>query len=245
MYYQIEGTNVRLAGSMHFIPAGYGQLPAWVGDAYAWSQDLYLEGHPGELAFHAYDPAGTTLEQKLSAQTWQQLRDVWHLGHLRHERLWLILPTLARQSFAHVPGVEHYLTDRAQVDERVIQYLESAVEFAAIMNSVPDDIYIAQIERMVADLHGVRQMMADMYAAWISGRIHAVEAVLPRTPLGWDPTIKAAALNARNLLWLPKIIDALASDRHTLIIVGAAHLVGPSGLLSLLEERGRNNRQLA
>ena len=39
MYYELVGTNVRLAGSMHAWPAEAGQqdLPAWIWAAYQWS----------------------------------------------------------------------------------------------------------------------------------------------------------------------------------------------------------------
>jgi len=45
MYYEIVGTNARLAGSLHQWPAdsGTGDLPHWVWDAYRWSEKIYLE----------------------------------------------------------------------------------------------------------------------------------------------------------------------------------------------------------
>jgi uncharacterized protein YbaP (TraB family) len=42
----------------------------------------------------------------------------------------------------------------------------------------------------------------------------------------------------RNERWSKAATDLLAANTHALIVVGAAHLAGPSGLPELLEDRG-------
>ena len=46
----------------------------------------------------------------------------------------------------------------------------------------------------------------------------------------------------RNRTWMPKIDDLLARRGHAFIVVGAAHLVGPDGLLAHAEGQGLHRR---
>jgi uncharacterized protein YbaP (TraB family) len=48
----------------------------------------------------------------------------------------------------------------------------------------------------------------------------------------------------RNRRWLP-IVDGFLDRRgHTFVVVGAAHLVGPDGLISMLKAKGYTVAQL-
>lgn len=42
----------------------------------------------------------------------------------------------------------------------------------------------------------------------------------------------------RNQKWLPQVQAMLATDQNHLVIVGALHLLGDSGLVSLLQKQG-------
>ena len=50
-------------------------------------------------------------------------------------------------------------------------------------------------------------------------------------------------LGDRNRRWLPQILDLLDDDRDYLVVVGALHIVGREGLLSLLKQRGYSASQ--
>jgi uncharacterized protein YbaP (TraB family) len=52
------------------------------------------------------------------------------------------------------------------------------------------------------------------------------------------PALRGVMFEARNRIWLPKILDVLRTDRRTIIYVGAGHLGGEVGLLSLLDSAG-------
>lgn len=44
-------------------------------------------------------------------------------------------------------------------------------------------------------------------------------------------------VDERNVAWLPRL-DAILNDGHAVVVVGAMHFPGPSGLIALLRERG-------
>src|SRR6266481_10175431 len=61
MYYKIDGSNVRLAGSMHFVPAG-AMVPQWIMDAYQWSEDVFIEANKDDLRTDGFLPLGQSSE---------------------------------------------------------------------------------------------------------------------------------------------------------------------------------------
>jgi hypothetical protein len=48
----------------------------------------------------------------------------------------------------------------------------------------------------------------------------------------------------RNRNWMPKIEVLFARPGRALVVVGAAHLVGPDGLLAMLKAKGYTVEQL-
>ena len=53
-----------------------------------------------------------------------------------------------------------------------------------------------------------------------------------------DPQLYQRLLVDRNRTWLPKIEALFARAGRAFVVVGAAHLVGPDGLLALLRAKG-------
>ena len=59
-----------------------------------------------------------------------------------------------------------------------------------------------------------------------------------------EPELYKRLLVERNNNWMPKL-DALFSRKgRSLVVVGAAHLVGPDGLLALLKAKGYRVEQI-
>jgi len=73
MYYEIDGTAVRLAGSMHLGPTTSPNLPDWVWGAYDWSEEVIFEADLATVRDHIFLQEGDSLDHHLSAM----------------ERLWL------------------------------------------------------------------------------------------------------------------------------------------------------------
>jgi hypothetical protein len=51
-------------------------------------------------------------------------------------------------------------------------------------------------------------------------------------------------LVGRNRAWLPKIEALFSRPGHAFVVVGAAHLVGPDGLVAMLKAKGYQLVQL-
>ncbi len=59
-----------------------------------------------------------------------------------------------------------------------------------------------------------------------------------------EPKLYQRMLVDRNRDWLPKIEALFARRGHALVVVGAAHLIGPDGLLAMLRAKGYTIEQM-
>jgi hypothetical protein len=50
--------------------------------------------------------------------------------------------------------------------------------------------------------------------------------------------LRDALLVGRNQAWMPALLTAIAKSDKPLVAVGTAHLVGPDGLVAMLEQNG-------
>ncbi|WP_222873851.1 TraB/GumN family protein [Hankyongella ginsenosidimutans] len=60
-----------------------------------------------------------------------------------------------------------------------------------------------------------------------------------------SPVINEELLIARNRNWLPKLRQRLLEPGTTFVAVGAGHLVGPDGLVAMLQAEGVKVEQIA
>jgi uncharacterized protein len=242
MYFEIQGTNLRLAGSMHVVPAG-GTVPQWVVDAYDWSEDLYLEADAADLPRHAFLPNGQSSESKLTPALWAAVKARWPANHsygaVGPQKPWFIAMVLALSGISLSYGVEPLINQRAKDDARTIKYLESVGEFAELLDSISDADYQRSIPLMLNNPDAARAAnIADTYKAWLSGQAEAVTAAMQASPMNQFPAIRAVVFDARNAIWLPRILEMVGSPKRTIVFVGAGHLGGANGLLDLLGRAG-------
>jgi uncharacterized protein YbaP (TraB family) len=88
------------------------------------------------------------------------------------------------------------------------------------------------------------EVMDDMIAAWRIGDNDALSELFVADMLEQAPEIYDSLLKQRNLNWLPQLEDMLESPEIEFVLVGAAHLVGPDGLLAMLQAKGYQISQL-
>ena len=79
--------------------------------------------------------------------------------------------------------------------------------------------------------------------AWRRGDAEKLQHLM-KASLADFPAFADRILDARNRNWLPKIERDLRSGHTYFVIVGAAHLGGPNGLLALLRSHGYQIEQL-
>ncbi|HQG33228.1 MAG TPA: TraB/GumN family protein, partial [Deltaproteobacteria bacterium] len=79
----------------------------------------------------------------------------------------------------------------------------------------------------------------EILKAWKTGDVKDMDAI---TSVSLDeyPEIRRALFDERNTGWVSSIEKQMKKDGDTFVIVGAGHLVGEEGILSLLQKKGYN-----
>ena len=250
---------VYLVGSIHALPAdAYPLNPAFDAafkDADLLVEEIDLGDSQGQLQAltRGMLPAGQTLDRVLSPGTLAQLNKFSaNLGvaaePLKMFKPWMIVVVLEglqvmQAGFDPELGIDKHFYDQAQRQGKPVQGLETAeYQISRFDEMTPD-----QQDRMLADtlkaLETEKASFGKLADAWKTGDAATVERVV-LTDLKQDPVIYQRLLVERNRNWLPKIEEFFTRRGHAFVVVGAAHLLGPDGLIAMLKAKGYSVEQL-
>ena len=79
--------------------------------------------------------------------------------------------------------------------------------------------------------------------AWRRGDADALAMMMQRESAEF-PAFHERLVNARNRAWIPKIEKFIESGQTYFVVVGAGHLGGSNGVLSLLRAKGYQIAQM-
>jgi hypothetical protein len=247
---------VYLVGSVHLLTEDYYPLSPALDVAFNDSDLLVEEADLSELETPSSQmkmltrgmlPANQSIETVVSPATFALVtRRVNGLGipldPLKHFKPWMLALTLVefewqKAGFDATFGLDRHFHDRAKIAGKAVQGLET-VDYQL---SLFDDMAPEEQDRMLADsLKDIDNERANVRAladAWRAGDLPTVERIV-LADVKSDPFMYQRVLVARNRNWLPTIETYFGRTGHTFVVVGAAHLVGPDGLLAMLRAKG-------
>lgn len=247
---------VYLVGSVHLLSKDFYPLDPALDSAYKDSSLLVEEADLGQMMApevqmnilgRAMLPSSQPLDSVLSPRTRalldQHLGDLGGLaGPLKMLKPWMIALTIEelawqKAGFDQNLGLDMHFYKQAQSDGKAVQGLET-VDFQI---SLLDGLPMAQQDRLLAetlkDIDDEQANVAKLVDAWRDGDAPTVERIV-LADLKADPDLYQKILVDRTRSWLPKVEALFARPGHALVVVGAAHLVGPDGLLALLKANG-------
>lgn len=137
-------------------------------------------------------------------------------------------------------GVEMQYTRQASTAGKAIIELEDAVDVMAMMFDHPISFQIKMLTETIKQLDQSQQSLEHLVKHWLHGDAVAVYEQTSKDMV-MDPELagfKIRILDDRNEQWMVKIDELLQQDKHTAVMVGAAHFGGERGLLALLKARG-------
>jgi uncharacterized protein YbaP (TraB family) len=232
MLYELEGTRLRVLGTLHLLPPG-GKLPDWLVSAYEWSEAVFIEHSPTDFLLQARQATGP-LESRVSPAFWQLL-----------QRLTLeagvVLPLAEFQRGAAVvmamgcriqgiAGADQALHDWCQRDHKVFGYVEQPAAVLQALEEISEDEWTQAIHAELARPESPASQLKQVYGAWLGGETQTLEAGT-REGLFAVEKVRSALLTRRNRCWA----SAYANPPHrSLVAVGAAHLVGDNSFLDEL-----------
>jgi uncharacterized protein YbaP (TraB family) len=110
-----------------------------------------------------------------------------------------------------------------------------------------DGMTPAQQEQMLTEalkeVDTERGNILALTTAWKAGDAPAVERIV-LDDVNDDPVLYQRLLVERNRAWLPKLEALVARNARAFVVVGAAHLIGPDGLLAMFKAKGFKVEQL-
>ena len=168
----------------------------------------------------------------------------WYLA------LMLAVPACAMADLiAGQKGIDAILVERAAALEVPIEAIEPWDTLFGLMSANPIETQITALESALLPQDLSTEMHATLLDSYFAGDVAGIMAlnrvVARRTP-GMTPEevdaefarMEAELITGRNRDWVISISDEMDKGDTALLAVGAAHLPGETGLLSLLERDG-------
>jgi uncharacterized protein YbaP (TraB family) len=253
---------VYLVGSVHLLSKDYYPLSPALEAAFLQSDLLVEELDLGEM--YASDsqlqllargllPAGQTLDAVLTPSTYQLVGDRaaglgLPLEPLARFKPWALALTLLglewqKAGFDATLGLDRHFYDRARADGKEVRGLETLDFQIAFFDGMTMEEQDRLLASTLKELETQKALVTRLADAWKAGDAPTVERIVLQD-LRQEPRMYQRLLVDRNRAWLPQIDALFARPGRAFVVVGAAHLVGPDGLLELLRAKGYAIEQL-
>jgi uncharacterized protein len=250
-----KGGVVYLVGSIHMLSSAMYPLAPSLESAYKDSDLLVEEVDLGQmmdpssqmqLLMRGMLPSNQSLEKVLTPATYalvsKRLDGSGAMEPLKLLKPWMValmIEAMEWQKAGLDPelGLDKHFYDEAKNDSKGVQGLETADDQLSIFDTMTMDQQDHMLAQTIKDIDTERAQMSKMMDAWKAGDVSSVERVV-LSGLKEDPTLYQRLLVGRNRNWMPKIEALFARRGHALVVVGAAHLVGPDGLVAMLKAKG-------
>jgi uncharacterized protein YbaP (TraB family) len=250
------GSTAYLLGSLHVLTADFYPLSAGINKAFAESKTLVEEVDIDETS----DPTvmmaalakamltdGRTLDQVVAPAVYAQVKQRAEKAGLpmmavQRMKPWLVAitlmaPTLQAAGFKAELGIDRHFFDRAKDSGMKRQALETMAYQLDRFDSLSPALQEALLKTTMEDLDREVEGVKELAEAWRFGNVAAIEK-MTLTTLKEAPELYQKLLVERNHNWIPHVEKCLTDKAGCFIVVGAAHLVGPDGLPTLLAKKG-------
>ena len=127
--------------------------------------------------------------------------------------------------------------NKAKHSNKEISSLETVEYQLDRLDGMPTEFQELALIQTLEDLDCIEQEFNEILKAWNQGNIVELERLLLSSFKDF-PDVYKRLITDRNSNWLSRIKQFLEEDQTTLIVVGAAHLVGPDGLVQFVNETG-------
>lgn len=250
-----EGHEAYLLGSIHVLSKSFYPLSPTIDEAFAASRTLVEEIDLDEmedpatmigLMGKAMLPDGQTLDQVVSTRTYTAVRGRAEasgipIAMVQRMKPWIVAVMLTaaeitKSGFDPSLGLDRHFFARAKASGMPRRALETAAYQFDRLDGLPGPLQEAALNAMLTDLDTQANNIETLATAWRAGDTGTLERLL-MDGFTEAPEIAERILFERNRNWVAPIERCLSDDAHCFVVVGAAHLVGPRGVVELLRQR--------
>jgi len=257
--WQVGGPRgkVFLFGSFHMLPPEVKWRSAPVEAALKQAQVLVLETDVAEardpkamqplISKYGLLPAGTSLKATLAEPTRSALDETARgLGlppeALDRMRPWfaaivLTATAMVKQGFDPKEGIEDQLTSWAQLEGKTMASLESNEAQIRLMAELGPEAESGLLAATLKQIQELPATLDEMLTAYRSADLATLEKTV-NAGLADVPALRQRLLKDRHERWLPQIEKMLKDGRTYMVVVGAAHVVGPDSVVAMLRAKG-------
>lgn len=250
-----------LMGSVHLLPASAHPLPDALDAAYNAAQVLVFEsdlealsGPAAQRQMLAQAQAPGGLAQQIGSALYRRVQDFATRKQLPPAvcdrfKAWfcaltLELLTFEKSGYRAQLGIDQHFHTRARAANKTILWLEQPDAHLALFFDMNSALAAQMLRATLEQDSSSGASPEALLQAW-RGNDAAALAALAAEFKRRHPPLYERLLAARNRAWMPQLTALLKEPAPHLVIVGAAHLVGPDGLVALLQSQGYQVRPAA
>ena len=248
--------TIYLFGSVHILPPDLNWEPGKLKHAVAHAQEIWFEIPLDNASMAAasqaaetrgMQPTGQTLTAELDPANQARLLKLAGTYAVPMEELDRLQPWLAeiRLSVASYRdlgasrelGVEHKILQDAppKALQRAFETPEEQIGYLAD-GALPDQI--ASLEETFGELEAGPDGFVRLIHAWMTGDLKGLSAEALDPLAQAAPAVYQTMVVRRNEHWRDAVLARLDQPGQVVMVVGAGHLIGPTGLPALLREKG-------
>jgi len=256
-----KGATVYLLGSIHVLTPDFYPLSPDIEKLFDASKVLVEEVNLDDMndptamipiLAKAMFSDGRTLDQVVSAETYAEVKkraEKAGLPMMAIQRMkpWmaavaLTAPVLQAAGFNADLGVDKHFYDKAKTANKERRALETVAYQLDRFDQLPMPLQEAMLKATMEDLDTEVGNVKELAKAWQSGNTTTMERLMLGAMLE-SPELYQRLLVERNVNWISHVDKCLQENAGCFVVVGAAHLVGPQGLPTLLQKKGYTVRQ--
>jgi uncharacterized protein YbaP (TraB family) len=256
-----EDSSVWLFGSIHMLPHGMEWRTEIFDNLIDEADRIYFETDLGTQAQtrilaltmeRGFARDGLLLNQRIDSKLMSKVRSAAETYAVPVPTLLAMQPWMAASTISvaaltaagynPTQGVETILVSEIPAERQ--GFLETAEQqIEAIAGGSEAD----QIQMLVATLgetDTLAEMVDSMVAAWLEGTPEVVADIFFADLGAYGDAFMDRLITQRNENWVAQIETMLANNEEAFLVVGAGHLVGPTSVVTLLEQKGFSSERV-
>jgi uncharacterized protein len=245
-------STVYILGSLHILPPAFEWRTPQIESAIA-ASDIFVFEVPVDddatqrqkdfIVKNGLLPRGASLRKVLNRIEFDTYSRVLIGAGLKPEHFTRYRPWLAavvvglayvhRRDLTMLRGVDDEIIEQAQTQGKELRYLESIEDQMQLLVRGSDLAQVQALKRQLVSLPKAVLHTKDLVDTWARGDSDRFAAMIEEDFAG-HVEAQDLLISNRNRDWVPSIAELLQSGRTAMVTVGAAHIGGPKGLISLL-----------
>jgi uncharacterized protein len=253
---QKDKSVIYLGATIHLLRKTDYPLPPEFDKAYKASKMIVFETDIGKLKDSSTQQKlltqlmyadGSTIDNHLSAKAYDKLSTYCKSNCLPLEALKQFKPSMLIETLEVMElmklgitqhGVDDFFYGLANKDHKTVEGLETVeeqIDYLVSMSDGNDDDFVTY---SINDMKKTKEQFEILTNAWRKGDAEKLNDFMDAELLTKLPKLYKKLITDRNSKWLPLIETYLDTPQTEFILVGAGHLVGPEGIISLLKKKG-------